>query len=318
MSTTNIEWVRNPDGTKGESWPVVTGCSPISTGCRECYAARMAATRLKHHPRYKGLAVMQAPGMPRWTGEVRLNHDVLEQPLRWKKPRMIFVASMGDLFHERVSDPFIWQVFNVMRRADWHTFQILTKRSKRMLQWFNYIGPTVKQLLEWPLPNVWLGVSAENQATANERIPILLQCPAAVRFVSCEPLLASIDLHGIHLGELRFHDVLRGEILEPLDRPGKAVPMYGAPQSAKKLNWVIVGGESGPGARPMMLDWAQNIVDQCQAANVPVFVKQVGAWAAKMGKYKDSKGADPNEWPIDLQIREMPYQPNEEKNESMS
>ena len=134
---TKIEWARNPDGSKGETWPVVTGCTAVSEGCRNCYAARIAATRLKHHPRYEGLATIEN-GKARWTGEVRLNYDVLEQPLHWRKPRIIFVASMGDLFHENVSFEFIDLVFLTMTACNGlHTFQVLTKQPKRMLEYFN-------------------------------------------------------------------------------------------------------------------------------------------------------------------------------------
>lgn len=229
-----------------ENWPVVTGCTPTSEGCTNCYGARMAATRLRDHPRYEGLAVMHN-GKPRWTGKVNLNYDVLDQPLHFRKPRMIFVASMGDLFHPSVPEDFIWRVIDIAYTAQQHLFQILTKRPERMLDvltrsaWWNNDTPG----------NIWLGTSIENQATADERIPWLLQAPAAVRFVSCEPLLAGIRI---------------GQYLEP----GWS-SKFGMHDG---LNWVIAGSESGPGARPMDEDWVRDLRDQCQAANVKFFYKQ--------------------------------------------
>lgn len=248
--TSKIEWT-------DETWPVVTGCTPVSPGCKHCYAARMAATRLKHHPRYRGLAAMAMPGVFGWTGKVRLNRDVLEQPPRWKKPRRIFVASMGDLFHEDVSPWFVCEIWQVMRECPQHTFQILTKRPRRMRRLIKtYIadhGFGVE-----PLPNVHLGVSVENQKTT-WRTQCLRETPAAIRFLSLEPLLGPIDLRGgLHVVD---------------------------------IHWVIVGGESGPNARPMDPNWARDIRDQCQAAGTPFFMKQ-------MSKRKPI--------PEDLMIREYP------------
>ena len=257
-----IEWT-------DETWPVVTGCSHAgSPGCDSCYAARMAATRLKHHPRYKGLAVIK-DGRPQWTGEVRLNHDVLEQPLHWRKPRRVFVCSMSDLFHPSVPSDYIYKVFGVMALSFQHTFQVLTKRPQRMFDVLshyaraeihrtNLLGRDPMNVSTWPLSNVWLGVSVENQAAADERIPLLLQTPAAVRFVSVEPTLAGIDLW-------------------PYLDPGYYEPAYYSKPNPT-LDWVICGGESGPGARPMDPDWPRSLRDQCQAAGTPYFFKQWGAW----------------------------------------
>lgn len=245
-----IEWT-------DETWPVITGCSPESEGCPNCYAARMAATRLKHHPRYAGLAEM-VNSKPRWTGEVRLNYDVFDQPHRWRKPRMVFVASMGDLFHEDVPFRFIDRVFHVVELGRQHTFQILTKRPKRMLEYMT------SRSADFPLPNVWLGVTAENQKCADERIPLLLQMPATVRFVSCEPLLELISL--LPYLPLDYEIGLGEDTLESGRLPG--------------LDWVIVGGESGPDARPMHPYWARSLRDQCQAAGIPFFFKQWGEWLA--------------------------------------
>ena len=230
-----------------ESWPVVTGCTPCSIGCTNCYAARMAATRLRDHPRYKGLAVMHN-GKPKWTGKVNLNYDVLDQPLHFRKPRMIFVASMGDLFHPDVPWEFQRRVFLIMRQARQHVFQILTKRPHAML---DFVIELVRDWQGSAYSNVWLGTSIEDQASADERIPWLLQTPAAVRFVSCEPLLSNIYLR---------------EYL----KPGWS-SKFGMHDG---LDWCIVGGESGPGARPMDEDWVRDLRDQCQAANVKFFYKQ--------------------------------------------
>lgn len=264
MGKTKIEWT-------DMSWPVVTGCSPVSAGCRNCYAARMAATRLRYHPRYAGLAVMQA-GMPRWTGEVRLNHDVLEQPLHWKKPRRIFVAPMGDLFHEDVPFRFMDHVFHTVELARQHTFQILTKRPKRMLEYM------ASRSADFPLSNACLGVSVESPDYL-WRIGELMQCPAAVRFVSLEPLLAGLSLEhylGIFTdGSYSPHQKLRvgvppvPNLFTCTAKPTNSV-VY-----KRQLDWVVVGGESGPGARPMHPQWARDIRDQCQAASVSFFMKQM-------------------------------------------
>ncbi len=269
--STNIEWAKNPDGSKGETWPVVTGCSHAgSPGCDMCYAARMAATRLKHHPRYEGLATI-SNGKARWTGKVRLNHDVLEQPLRWRKPRRVFVASMGDLFHPGVPFEFIDLVFLTMTACSGlHTFQVLTKRPNRMLEYFNsrqyYSSP---QYHAHALLNVWLGVSVESQAAADERIPLLLQTPAAVWLVSVEPCLSAVDL----TPWLRE----RGGGCFPIGLPHQQ-PRLPANWHQPALSWVICGGESGPGARPMHPDRPRSLRDQCQAAGVPFFFKAWGAW----------------------------------------
>lgn len=286
---THIEWT---DAT----WNIITGCTLVSEGCRHCYAATLAATRLKHIPSRVGLARINAAGEAKFTGEVRFNEHWLDQPLGWKKPRRIFVCAHGDLFHESVPDEWIDKVFAVMALAPQHTFQVLTKRPERARQYLtdspnNHIsirnqiagrGPHVLRSRGdaghmQPLPNVWLGTSVEDQATADERIPHLLATPAAVRFVSAEPLLGPVDLTWAfpdirtaccHVCGFRTNavggvcpndrSVLRGDI---------------------GLDWLIVGGESGPGARPMHPDWARSLRDQCQAAGVAFFMKQWGMWA---------------------------------------
>ena len=241
--TTRIEWVARP-GTTPESWNPITGCTKVSQGCRNCYAERMAR-RLAGRFGY--------PEVPHHF-DVTLHPDKLDDPLHWRKPRTVFVCSMSDLFHEDVPDEFIWRVIEKCYEAEQHTFQILTKRPQRALDiltrsaWWNNDTPQ----------NIWLGVTAENQKQADLRIPILLQIPAAVRFVSCEPLLGSVDLW-------------------PCLDPQHFEPIY-YDRSNPTLDWVIVGGESGPGARPMHPQWARDIRDQCQAAGVPFFMKQCGAW----------------------------------------
>ena len=260
---THIEWT---DST----WNPITGCSVVSAGCKHCYAMRLAGTRLRHHPSRAGLTRPTAAG-PVWTGDVRLNTDSLDQPLHWKKPRRIFVCAHSDLFHPNVPNDWIDLIFVAMSLAPQHTFQILTKRPARMLDWFQSnpyerilgladiirasrphlcsVGISDPNITPWP--NVWLGVSVEGQATTDERIPLLLQTPAAVRFISAEPLLGPIGLarHFPHVHGMRN------------DR-----------------FWVIAGGESGPGARPSHTDWFRSLRDQCRAAGVPFFFKQWGSW----------------------------------------
>lgn len=238
MSTdTAIEWT-------DKTWNPVTGCDPVSEGCRNCYARRMAA-RLARRCGYP-----EAPDHFR----VTLHPDRLADPLRWKEPCMVFVNSMGDLFHPDVPDGFIEQVLGVVALRPQHTFQVLTKRAQRMCEFMsNHTGrDALTGNRNYRLDNLWLGVSAENQATADERIPWLLKTPAAVRFVSCEPLLGPVDIFS-HL----------------LDGRHKWNP---------KLHWVIAGGETGPGARPMHPDWVRSLRNQCQDADVPFFFKGWGAW----------------------------------------
>jgi protein gp37 len=241
---------------------------------------------------------------------------VLSDPLKWSKPCTVFVGSMSDLFHEKLTDEQIASVFGIMAACPQHTFQVLTKRSKRMREWFEWIAAERRALeLEiagrfttggdievrrclyeldqhrvnrkhveyplWPLPNVWLGVSVENQATADERIPLLLQCPAAVRFISAEPLLEPV--------ELQFG---RGWLEPFID----VDPML---RRAKRLDWVIVGSESGPGARQMQIEWAELLRDQCRAAGVAFFTKQIA-------NQRDRKGGNPKHWPGGPWPREWP------------
>jgi protein gp37 len=272
---TRIEWT-------DQTWNPTTGCKEISPGCANCYAARLAATRLSRQSRYRGLAVLGDNGRPHWTGEVRLHPGRLHEPLRWRKPRKVFVCDMSDLFHADVPDWFLRHVFEVMRLCPQHTFQVLTKRPERMQSFLSGADCL-------PLKNAWLGVSVEDQQRADERIPYLLRTPAALRFLSCEPLLGPVNLH-------RYLP----RSFDPTDTAPDGSP---ADYSQTGVDWVIAGGESGPLARPCRLEWLRSLVRQCQEANVPCFVKQFGS----LHRLRDRKGADPSEWPEDLRIRQWPH-----------
>ncbi len=269
--STKIEWVKNSDGTKGETWNPVTGCTRASAGCDHCYAVAMTRRlAAMGQPRYQGLLGI---GKGHFNGVVKCHPDVLEKPQHWKKPRMIFVNSMSDLFHPSVPDWFVGNVFETIHWCPQHIFQILTKRPERVP---HVLGPdgcgvyAAEGPVPCPLPNVWLGTSVENQATADERIPHLLRCPAAVRFLSCEPLLGALDGLDKYL-RCPICCYTPRDVSEQMDHRLCSGPGPG-------IHWVIVGGESGPGARPMHPDWARSIRDQCIAAGVPFFFKQWGEW----------------------------------------
>lgn len=282
---THIEWT---DAT----WNVVTGCAVVSPGCTNCYAMKLAGTRLRDHPSRKGLTRDSKAG-PVWNGQVRFNADWLTQPLRWTKPRKIFVCAHGDLFHEGVTDDQLDQVFAVMALAPQHVFQVLTKRPERMRQ---YLTASNRQLhiaqagtphdgagelwwgrflKPWPLPNVWLGVSIEDQTRAEQRIPALLETPAAVRWISAEPLIGPVDLKNIETTPPRvaYLNALSGRRMT-CEAGGPYVEVPALPG----LDWVVVGGESGQGSRPMHPDWARNLRDQCADAGVAFLFKQWGDW----------------------------------------
>lgn len=292
MGKTSIEWT-------DASWNPVVGCTEVSPGCANCYAARLAATRLKNLPDYKGLTTIarvsnEKNAATRWTGEVRMLPDRLAEPLHWKKPRRIFVCDMGDLFHESVPDEFLYRLFAVMLATPRHTFQVLTKRPARMGDFMRKLAaawtfPRVPVTVSLPLPNVWLGVSVENQHFADERIPLLLSTPAAVRFLSCEPLLGPVDLRYLQPDREVEIDALKGT--HGVHRPHSG--------ENPRINWVICGGESGANARAMHPDWARSLRDQCVAAGVPFFFKQWGEWAGcgiKFGKKKAGRLLDGREW----------------------
>jgi protein gp37 len=297
VGKTAISWTQSDDGTPGKTWNCIKGCSRVSEGCRHCYAEVIAGRFSGPGQAYEGLATRKlktvSDGNPgrksfkqategRWTGEVRFVPERLADPLRWKRPRRIFVNSMSDLFHEKLEDAQIAAVFGVMAAAPRHTFQVLTKRARRMCEWFEWIaggadtpanicaqhadleltgvghqiwgrarGAVMRGERPWPLPNVWIGVSVENQDAADERIPEILETPAAVRFISAEPLLGPLDI---------------ATYLDPAGAP--------CGETNAILDWVIVGAESGHGARPCDVRWIRAIRDQCEAAGVPLWLKQ--------------------------------------------
>ncbi len=313
MSTqTSIEWT-------DITWNPVRGCSLVSAGCQNCYAMKQAHRFSGEGMPYEGLTEL-GPHGPRWTGKITLVKDWLDKPMRWKTPRKIFVNSMSDLFHEDVPESFIEQVFGIMATTP-HTYQILTKRPERMRAFmqdrmgYNERFTVIHQGV-WPPNNVWLGVSIEDQTTADQRIPILLKTPAAVRWVSAEPLLGPVDLSA-HVGE--------GICSMRADK--SHCDCWWDEEVAKccscgqwgYLDWVVVGGESGPGARPYDICHIRNIVKQCQTECVPVFVKQLGAkplhhcvsgspieQTGVRFPLKDRNGKDMTEWPADLRVREWP------------
>lgn len=275
---TKIQWTN-------ESWNPFAGCSKISAGCKNCYAIR-DAVRLSGNDNPK-IAKKYAGTVSanNWTGKINLaSEDTLLKPLRWTRPRMIFVNSMSDLFHDNVPEKWIDKVFEVMYEAKKHTFQILTKRPERML---DYISKSA-YLSNNPLPNVWLGVSVEDQKAADERIPLLLQTPAAIRWISAEPLLEKVELEQ----HLQCESCIHRSVHWCVD---------------SVIDWVVVGGESGDKARVCNVDWIRSIVQQCQSAQVAVFVKQLGANSHGLDYcLSNRKGGDSFEFPVDLQVREYP------------
>lgn len=341
-ANTSIEWT-------DRTWNPVRGCSRVSEGCRNCYAETMAARFSAPGGPFAGFA-NRANGGSKWTGRVELVPGKLAEPLSWRKPQRCFVNSMSDLFHEALPFEDIAAVFGVMAAAPHITFQILTKRPERMNEFFSWL-PTIvaldgspqaaciilaeqqgagnrhslasriesaDDLERWPLPNVQLGVSVENQGAAGARIPLLLECPAAVRFVSYEPALGPVDFTGLRsAGHSGWIDALG-------KREHRGPACF---ERDTGIDWLIVGGESGPGARPFDLAWARSTVEQCKAAGVPVFVKQLGArpffrpdesiqvrpeiipsvlGACKEVLLRDRKGGDPEEWPEDIRVRQFP------------
>ena len=272
---TTIEWT-------DRTWNPTRGCTRVSSGCEHCYAERVARRFDRPGGSYEGLTTSG-----RWNGEIRLVPEKVDDPLRWRKPSRVFVDSMSDLFHEGVPDDYIETVFHVMGLARQHQFQVLTKRPERMralLQSFEFQEVACEidtdggyASLPWPFPNVWLGVSVEDQATADERIPLLLETPAAIRFLSCAPLLAPLDLGCLWVSPHR-----------------------------RAIDWVIVGGESGPGARRCGEEWVRSIVEQCRESRTPCFVKQLGLYWSRLHGARSRKGADPSEWPEDLRVRGFP------------
>ncbi len=365
---TGISWT-------GSTWNPLRGCSKVSAGCTFCYAERMAARFGHPGEAYDGtiaytavsssgnatgktsagLGDIAASMRGHWNGQIKLVPEALKIPLQWQRPRKIFVNSMSDLFHESVPDEYIAAVFGVMASAHWHTFQVLTKRPERMVRWFadhdlaaakrhrsaatacleaaydrHHILVDDDHHRDWPLPNVHLGVSVEGQHVANERIPLLLQTPAAVRFISAEPLLGAVDI-ATWLSRRECACDARGDVspFRPCTEPVAC---------GQRLDWVIVGGESGPRARPCDVAWIEGVVQQCAAANVPAFVKQLGqvpvvaderwrhrreneGWCGHLLnhsnrnrvregtvplKFASLKGDTIEEWPKHLQVQQFP------------
>lgn len=289
MGKTNISWT-------DKTWNPIRGCSRVSEGCRHCYAETMAARFSDPGQPYHGLA-KRTPSGPRWTNQIMVVMDHLLDPVRWTKPCMIFTNSMSDLFFEKLSNEEIAAIFGIMAVCKQHIFQVLTKRSKRMKAWFQWASTlTMPELLgytyaalkdrpddlkafakadsnmggyTWPLPNVWIGVSVENQEAADERIPDLIACPAVIRFLSCEPLIGQVLLQGHHVTETggsHSRMYLRGNTGD------------------QRIHWVIAGCESGPGARDCDHRWLRILRDQCQATGVSFFLKQ--ARAAQEGGHR--------------------------------
>jgi protein gp37 len=359
-ATSSIQWT-------DKTWNPVRGCSVVSPGCVNCYAMKQAHRFSGKGKPYHGLTKLTKAG-PQWTGAVRTVESALLEPLSWRQPARVFVNSMSDLFHEGVPDAFIDQVFATMAAGHRHTYQVLTKRADRMRAYLSDPGLEERIHLasldrfghtqdfdaqvdswvygRWPLPNVWLGVSVENQKYADERIPQLLQTPAAVRFISAEPLLGPIAIRNYLISgadPARCLNCGRGHGFTRCPNYGSIAPTDSRQPRCDSfsrqnfdIGWVIVGGESGPGARPFDVAWARSIVQQCQSAGVPVFVKQTGAiptqqcgqcgrtvgrvtggWVDACGpthaaliaesqRIKDTKGGDPSEWPEDLRVRQFP------------
>jgi len=283
-SASKIQWT-------DRTWNPVRGCSMVSPGCTNCYAMRVAWRFSGPGQPYEGL-VRRSENGPIWTGKIRLVEEALSEPARWRKPERVFVNSMSDLFHEDVTQVFLTRVFKVMREAPQYTFQILTKRAARMAVILSTLHANGRE----PGSNVWCGVSVENQEQAAARIPLLVETPAAVRFLSVEPMLEPIQLHLL---------------------------------ADSAIHWVIVGGESGPNARPCNVSWIRDIVKQCKYAGVPVFVKQLGASCYSTHRedqqskpilvdLHDFKGGDISEWPEDLRIREFPRATTEQPMDTAS
>jgi len=293
-----------------------------------CYAERQASRFSGAGQTYDGLTLNG-----KWTGNIRLNEKKLLDPLRWNRPRRIFVNSMSDLFHENVPDEWIDRIFAVMALASRHTFQVLTKRPGRMHEYLcklSDFGPFAAQLRidrcaaeinggsfvgsGWPLQNVWLGVSVEDQKSADERIPLLIQTPAETRFISYEPALAPVDFSywfSLPRRENFENDPLAIALARDMIQTGTG-------DAPRAIDWIICGGESGPGARRFDPAWARSVVQQCKAAGVACFVKQMGSDARTshetLGpgedpywtKFLNRKGDDPGQWPENLRVREFP------------
>lgn len=346
MGKTTIEWTdaswNSIRARRKDNGKVGWHCEKVSPGCANCYSETFNGRQLPNGGTGLDYAQRSRPEV-----ETFIDEEMLRAPLKWKKPRRVFVCSMTDLFGEWVTDEQIDRVLALMALAYWHQFQVLTKRARRMREYFSGdwfsrmvsqmgLGPTVNETLfdtvdqirgydkHWPwskgvcgyfsnpplpLPNVWLGVSVEDQQRADERIPHLLQCPAAIRFVSYEPALSEVDFRAIQTPGER--DGLRFDSLARLNEDRYF-------ESDTHLDWVIVGGESGHCARPFDVAWARSTIEQCREAGVACFIKQIGAQPVKANgnpsfgggfdaiQLRDRKGGAIEEWPADLRVREFP------------
>lgn len=319
----------SPIGWTDSTWPIIAGCDYVSPGCSNCWAVR-DSWRLAHNPHklvrdaFADVVRKTDDGKLVWTGHVRPLPQRLDWPLKWRAPRLIFVCSQADLFSYKVPPEFIAAAFGVMAASPLHTFQVLTKHPKRMREFLDSIArdregpvtaclwaarqalgadvfgrhePFPDQLPAWPLENVWVGVTVEDQKRANERIPELLRTPAAVRWLSVEPMLEAIDLTDIRTPHEHTE---RGQLHELAD-----------------LDWVVCGGESAQTratTRPFDIGWARDLRDQCRAAGVRFFFKQYGSRptengqpiAPPVGKSSRYKFHEPEHWQADLRIQEFP------------
>ena len=330
---TSIEWT-------DKTWNPVRGCSRVSAGCSHCYAEGVARRFAGPGQPYDGLVRIGKDGRPKaqWNGTVRVIDDHIADPLRWSKPRMVFVNSMSDIFHESLDAQQIARVFAVMGLAHHHRFQVLTKRAHRMgtvlsnprfwhsvvsaaeemtrvhpmpeairaivsSPWAGFDEWAIETIESHSLPNVWLGASVEDQSSADERIPALLSAPASVRWVSYEPALGPVDFS-------------RVKVPDAPSPPSHATVLHAFRGFGSRLDWIVVGGESGPGARPFDVAWARSTVAACREAGVPCFVKQLGSYPVVLNPMDPTsfvpaslthrKGGDPSEWPEDLRVREWP------------
>lgn len=303
---TKIEWT---DAT----WNPLRGCSRVSAGCMNCYAEAVANRFKGPGQPYEGLIAKGG----QWNGSIKLIPEILQAPLRWKKPRSVFVNSMSDLFHENVPFEFIAAVFAIMSVTTRHTYQVLTKRPARMLEFFDWAreeneplpqaeGDTIAEYwpeeIPWegydncgpsfPYENIWLGVSIEDQATADERIPLLLRTPAAVRWVSAEPLLGPVEINFIGCPECGHSKNYWAPNFTICRNCGNEV----ASPPENTIDWVVVGGESGKNARPMQLDWVRSLRDQCLDTGTPFFFKQWGEFAPNFFTDEDGEYAGGPIW----------------------
>ena len=366
----DIEWLVNPDGTKGKTWNPMVGCSRQSAGCENCYAITFAARQLQ--PQYVGLTKIRPAGSsrpgPDWTGEVRLVPQRLPEPLKWRKSQRVFVNSMSDLFHPQVPFEYIAAVYGIMACCPQHTFIVATKQLARAVEFFAWLDARAERergghytailmeagkhveparwekLMEdtgferdlaeceiWPLPNVHLLASIEDQATAEKRIPDLLRCPAEMHGVSYEPALGPVDLSEIDTGTI-CEECDKPRMLDALNGPSYRCAC-GSELAAmtRTLRWVVVGGESGPKVRDFDVLWMQAQIDACAAEEVAIFCKQIGArprcgslksgaFANRRGRWfdywedsmmvrcsiTDPKGGKIREWPPELHVRQYP------------